>query len=490
MTQSSQHSLENELAEFKTSLEKGQWMDAEFLLTKIEDIKESNLPLAIRLLQRVRNLKPSDAINQRITLLNRQLRAKKPELMQSSSSENEPVIKSTRSMESNNTSQTPESQFSVKQWQYWRRWLMRPFIACVIIPFLLFALYQIIWASSRYESHAQMIIQQPNGMTTLEPKLALLSGFAGGMSSGSDTQLLQAFIYSNDMLEFLEQKLELSQHYASKDHDVFSRLSSSASLEKKLEYFQKHVLVEIDDQSSVFTVKAQGFEPEFAQQLTIAITEHAEQYINKIGHDLAKAQLAFAQHEHDLVMNKLQQAKSALLSFQQQYNLLDPEAEGMALQQIAYGIESQIAAKKSELRTLRSSMSETAPMVMQTKEQLQSLQEQLEHERQRLTRLSKSSDIETKGQSLGVNEIIAKFGEYKMNLEFAIEAYASSQVSLEKSRIEAYRQLKYLVVVEAPTLPEEAKYPRVGYNCMLFFVLISMVFGIGKIILATIEELK
>jgi capsular polysaccharide transport system permease protein len=91
---------------------------------------------------------------------------------------------------------------------------------------------------------------------------------------------------------------------------------------------------------------------------------------------------------------------------------------------------------------------------------------------------------------IGVNDILAKFSDYKINLEFALQAYTASKVSLEASRIEAYQQLKHLVKIESPTLPEDAKYPRILYNIALLLVVLIIVFGITKLIIATAHELK
>ena len=85
---------------------------------------------------------------------------------------------------------------------------------------------------------------------------------------------------------------------------------------------------------------------------------------------------------------------------------------------------------------------------------------------------------------------MARFTDYKVKMELALQAYTSSQISLEKSRIEAYRQIKYLIVVERATLSEEYKYPEIIYNITLFFILLSMAFFIAKIIFVTIKELK
>ncbi|GAL24235.1 capsular polysaccharide export system inner membrane protein KpsE [Vibrio variabilis] len=127
-------------------------------------------------------------------------------------------------------------------------------------------------------------------------------------------------------------------------------------------------------------------------------------------------------------------------------------------------------------------MSKNAPQVASLENELQALRQQLINERGKLAH----SD----GEYTSVTQIMTRFTDLKVKMELALQAYTSSQVSLEKSRIEAYRQLKYLVTVESATLPEDAKYPETIYNITLFAVLIAMIFAIGRIILSTIRELK
>lgn len=121
------------------------------------------------------------------------------------------------------------------------------------------------------------------------------------------------------------------------------------------------------------------------------------------------------------------------------------------------------------------------------------MKSQLELERKRLA-VQQSADLshtETNQQELGsVSEVLARYTEYKVALELAIQGYTSSQISLEKARIEAYRQLKYLIVVESPTAPEDNQYPEVIYNLVLFLVISMMIFGITKIVIATVKELN
>ena len=135
-------------------------------------------------------------------------------------------------------------------------------------------------------------------------------------------------------------------------------------------------------------------------------------------------------------------------------------------------------------------MTEKAPQVVMLASELNALKTQLELERDRLSTQQSKSSSNIKNNGTSVSEVLAQFSDLKIELELALKGYTSSEVSLDKARIEAYRQLKYLVVVETATLPQDNKYPNSLYNILLFAVLQLMLFGIGKIILATAKELR
>jgi capsular polysaccharide transport system permease protein len=484
MTQQAQLKLEQRFSTFKASVSSENWSDVRFLLNKVEEFEISDISLAFRLMQRVKNLDLSEGNQKKLAdLRDRALKAM-PELATLSSAESNPrnrLITNANSLKKQMAGVFNHSQMAM---------FKRPFAIFVLLPFFVFAFYQVILASSQYESHAKVIVKEPDGMATLDPAMAIMSGFGVG-SSNLDTELVKAFINSNDMLTYLEEKLQISQHYSDNQYDFISRLDDDASRERMLSYYLDKVLIEIDEKSQVISIFVQAYEPDFALLMSQTIVKRAEWFINEVGHNLAKEQLEFVKREHQLVEKRLQGNKSELLAFQRRHNLLDPQAEGAALQQITYQLEGQVAVKQTELINLRNSMSENAPQVVQAKSQLNSLVQQLEKERSRLTS-KKSGDeaLPDEEQNLNVSQILAKFSDYKINMELALKAYTSSQVSLEKSRIEAYRQLKYLVTIESPTKPQEAKYPEIIYNISLFLAINLMIFGIGRIVIATVSELR
>lgn len=478
--------IEEKFKQFRESIAPTQFNSIEFLTARAEQLEAEDLELSKRILVRVSNLKQQQQKKAQ------EEKAKQESKNQELKKQDSKVLDKQAPLEVEKTGKNQQQAVSrslvtklldyALQVPLLRRAKNSPFVSLVVLPTLLFAFYQTLWATERFESQAQVIVQQPDGMATMDTSMAVLTGLGVPSSGISDTELVKAYILSNDMLHYLDQQLDLRSHYSQSRIDAFSRLDADASSEQFLSFYQKHINVFIDSKSNIVFVQGQGFEADFAHKLTQTIVDRAEWYINSIGHQLAEAQLEFIKNEHANIQSRLEQAQTTLLNFQQRYNLLDPTAEGMAMQQIAYGLEGQISAKEAELKGLNAIMSDQAPQVRAVQTQLDALREQLLKERGKL-----STDTD---QIIPVSEILAGYTDLKVKMELALQAYTSSEVSLEKSRIEAYRQLKYLVVVESATLPQDSQYPNAFYNISLFALVAVMLFAIGKIIISTIRELK
>ncbi|WP_417528916.1 hypothetical protein [Marinomonas shanghaiensis] len=464
-----QKSLEERFEEFKGKQTAEDFQNVAFLEKQAESIRLQDAALANRILVRVNNLNKLAPKNSVDGFKNAENGSKE-------------AVTPRKGTEADSSKKAGSEQAPQTLWQTIRVKIKTPFIVFVVMPTLLFAFYQLFWATERYESHAQVIVQQPDGAATLDSSLALLSGLGVSSPGGADPQLLEAYIYSNDMLNYLDETLGLKKYYSEPEADVFSRLEADAAQEDFLEFYQEHIKVEIDEKSSVISVGVQSFDPQFAQKLAEQIVSRSEWYINNIGHQLAEAQLSFIKIEHQLDEDKLKKAQATLLNFQQKYNLLDPSAEGVAMQQIAYGIEGQISTKEAELKSLTNIMSEHASQVKAARNDLEALRKQLLSERNKLAKEG--------GEVIPVSEILAKYTDLKVAMEIALQSYTSSKVSLEKSRIEAYRQLKYLIIVQAATKPEKSTYPDTIYNISLFFMLSAMFFAIMRIIYAVFNELR
>ena len=476
-SESEQREIESKFLRFKASISESAFSDAHELIRQAKIIADDDVALAYRISQRARNLQPDSASVISV------YQSLKKQMRRPWSGKNDKVSGLLRSARLKKRAENARKLVE-KKWEILPRKLRTPFVLLFIMPWLIFSFYQLFIASPRYESRAQLVVKQPDASSTMDPAMAILSGF-GASNLGGDAQLVLAYVHSRDMLEYLEANLRLTEHYSSNSIDIFSRLRATNEVESLLAFYQAHTEAVVASESNIISIGVQAFDPEFAQKLSKVIVERAEWFINSIGHQLAEEQLYFAKNEHALVEQKLQSAKAKLLEFQQEYNLLDPAAEGVAMQQIAYRIENQLSLKQAELRALLSVMSEGAPEVMSVRSELEALAAQLELERSRLSK----PRVDEGGERLSVGQVVSRYSELRVAMELALQAYTSSLISLEKSRVEAYRKLQYLVTVEAPTLPQGASYPKTFYNISLFAVLGVIIFGVVRIVFATFREL-
>ncbi len=351
----------------------------------------------------------------------------------------------------------------------------------ILAPWLLYAFYLIVWAAPQYESTSKLIIKSTDGGSSFDPT-SLLGASISGVASTNDSQIIESYIKSQDMMRYLEKTLSLSSHYGADHADMFSRLPEDHSQTQFYEYYLQQISVEVDSASSVITLNVKAYTPEFAQQVNSTIVNKAEQFLNDINNNLAKSKMEFAKGEHQVVEDKLQTAKRDILAFQSKYNVLDPTAEGAASQQIAFSLQATLAQKKAELNTMETMMSPSAPEVQNIKRQIGALQQQINIQKEGFSN-------QVTGESLSVTEQMAKYSDLQIQLQLAIQAFSSSLVSLENARVEAYQKLQYLVTIESPTLPDDNAYPKIVYNLVLFGVILLILYGTARIIIATIKEL-
>ena len=84
--------------------------------------------------------------------------------------------------------------------------------------------------------------------------------------------------------------------------------------------------------------------------------------------------------------------------------------------------------------------------------------------------------------------IAGEYQELLAELEFKSDAYKVALTGLETARIESTRKLKSLVLVESPALPESASYPRRVYTLIALLLLLTLMYGIMRLVIATIED--
>jgi capsular polysaccharide transport system permease protein len=118
------------------------------------------------------------------------------------------------------------------------------------------------------------------------------------------------------------------------------------------------------------------------------------------------------------------------------------------------------------------------------KSEIQALERQVEEER---AKLGKAAEAAPHGQeSLG--GLVANYEELLVEREFSEKAYMSALSSLERARVEADRQQRYLASVVRPTLPQEALYPKRILAAVSFFFIAVVLWALGVLVAYAVRD--
>lgn len=355
-------------------------------------------------------------------------------------------------------------------------------IALIAVPMAVAGLYFGVFAADRFVSESTVALQQQGGpdATALTGTAAMLLAGLGGSPSREETLYLKQYMNSLGLLLQLDAKFKLRQHYQAQRVDVPMRLARDVSQEDFLDYFRARVDVEMDELSSMLTVRVQGFDAKFAHQLNQAILDESERFVNEWSHKMAREKLAFAEGELARAADKLQEAKTEVLAFQAKNKLLDPQVQAQASGALVAELQASITKSEADLRALRSFLHDDTFQVKALRDQIDAMRAQLDAERVRGTGVGAQSD------RLGALSI--EFEGLKTKAGFALDGYKLALAAVEGARIDATRKLKTLVVIEPASTPETAEYPRRLYDLATLLVGCLLVYGITRLVIATIRE--
>ena len=350
-------------------------------------------------------------------------------------------------------------------------------IPFVVLPLFVVCVYLFFLSANIYETESQFIIKQnynESGSNVLD--LGFLS--PGTSTSREDALLLKKFIHSPELLHLLDEKLDLRKHYSSPQLDFIRRLSGSASKKGFLEFYRKIVSIDIESDSNIVTLKVLAFNPSMAFKVTNLILANSESFINRISKRLAEEQVDFVRQEVERAENNLRKAKDSILAFQNRKTLVNPESDIESKVAAITAMQTEIMQKKASLKELKGFLREDTFQVTSLVNQIVALESQVEEEKKQLTGSAEVS----------LNQVMVEFQNLSMDLEFSENAYKSAYTSLQTSHVDASRKLKHMVVISNSGESDEPAYPRRLYSLVTSIVVLLLVYGIAKLIVATIND--
>ncbi|MBF0527835.1 MAG: capsule biosynthesis protein [Deltaproteobacteria bacterium] len=343
--------------------------------------------------------------------------------------------------------------------------------------------YFLIIASDMYISECMFAIRNADNSIT---------GGAGNSSTGT-AMLLQAFgstnaeayivrdyIHSHDLLNHVNKRLQIREHFSSNSHDFISRLNHDATMEQFLKYWVFTVSLSFDPEAGIIRLKTKGYSPEMAQKINKIILEKSEELINRMNERARQDILAQAYRELRLAEEQILLTREALRIFRDDHFMLDPNSTADGLGKLIDQLEMEKAKISQQLAESLSYMRVQSPHVVAIQNKLKTIEDQIITQKHRL--------VGTGQRDERINTVIGEYEKLTTDAEFAQKRYLNILTSLEISRIKADSKLLYIVPFQLPTLPDESLYPRPFLFTFLVSILSLLTLGLLSLIVGAVRE--
>ena len=368
-----------------------------------------------------------------------------------------------------------------------RRWAPRGplawFVLLVLLPTMLVGAYYVTWAADLYQSEARFLVRGRAGSAGGGAAGGLASMLGGGGASSTRPGMEEAsavvgYIDSVDALAGLRQHLDLVSIWRRPEADAVSRLQyEEPEAERLLRYYRRRVTVEYDIETGLTTLRVLAYRPRDAKDVADNLISLSEALVNRFSARTAEDTIRVAREEVQIAERRVVTAREALAGFREREQALDPtRSAGTALETIAR-LEGTLAQARAELQEKRSFMRPDNPQIQVLNNRITALSAQIGVERARVTR----------GDETMIQQL-SSYERLQLERDFAERQLASAISSLESARADAQRQHVFLMRVVEPNLPERALFPKAFFNTMTLLVGLSILYGIGWLLVAGARE--
>lgn len=352
------------------------------------------------------------------------------------------------------------------------------FLVLVAVPATIVSLYMVFMAADQYHSSTSFAVRSIEGGASADI-LGMFTQASSG-STVSDSYILMDYILSERMVTAVDRRFKLEAVYATRGLDYFYGMGAELPIEDKLEYWRDMVTVNYDNASGIMQVTVKAFDPKQARDIAQFVVNQSDNLVNSLSLSARNDVLRAAQDEVLAGEARLAKARAALRGYRDRSQEVDPvEGAKIALQLIG-SLEQQLTQLNADLATAKSQMGDDTPRIRVLKARIESLEQQISVERQRLGTGENASASPTRENDYpDVAGRIAQFEELETEREFAERAYTAALASLEKARLEANNRQRYLALFIEPTLSELAQYPSRLLNAVLVALGFLFAWGIG-----------
>lgn len=329
--------------------------------------------------------------------------------------------------------------------------------AFVLLPTFLAGWYFYMIATPMYAVRTEFVIQQagPSGG----------GGSLGGLFSGTafatsqDSIAVQGYLQSREAMGRLDEDLGFRAHFQDEKIDPLQRLAKDASLEAAYKVYKKFLKISFDTTEGVIRMDVIAADPEVAANWSKQLVTYAEGQVDHLTQRLREDQMKDAQAGYDSAQAELTASQRKLIDLQEKFKTISSDAEVALIVGQIGGLEQQITQEQLSLAQMEANAEPNQARMEPIKRRIETLEAQIAELRAKMT--------EDSPDATSLAEVQGELLVAQADLQTRQMLLAQALQSMETSRIEANRQVRYLSLSVSPIPPDEPTYPRAFENTMV-----------------------
>ncbi|MEL7105799.1 MAG: hypothetical protein AAGM21_07755 [Pseudomonadota bacterium] len=358
--------------------------------------------------------------------------------------------------------------------------LLVSFLLVVVAPVALSAWYLWAWAADQYESTLAFSVRQEDA-----PAPSALFGAFTGLSptTASDTDVLYAFLESQDLVARLDARLDLRAIYgAPAAEDPIFAFDPTGTIEDLTRYWRWMTKVAYDPGTGLIELRVRAFDATDAHGLASLVLEESTKLINGLSDAAREDAMRYAQADLADAVAQLTDAREKLTAFRAETQIVDPGADIQGRMGLLAELQARLADELIRVDLLELRTRSDDPRLNEGRQVTDAIEARIAAERRRLG----AGEMQVTGKDYATT--LAEFSRLAVDLEIAEETYASARAARDIARAEARRQNRYLAAHVQPTRAERATAPDRGLIISVASFFLFLGWGLAALVYYSLRD--
>jgi capsular polysaccharide transport system permease protein len=359
------------------------------------------------------------------------------------------------------------------------RWMAGSFVGAVVVPAVISSLYLFLLTSNQYVSEVAFAvrgsIEKLPGTDALGTTAALAF-----MNSSQEVYAIADYIRSMSAVGDVDHAVDLRRVFRGGGADWISRLSSKASAEDLLHYWNSMVTVTMEPTSGLLSVAVRAFTPQDAVDVAAAIRRNSEALVNRMQERPRTDLVEKSEADVRAAREQAADARGAVTRYRNAQASVDPLDTARSVAGNVAELSRELVALDVELTTAKAAMGPNAPNIANLQAHRDSVKEQIHGLERRIA----SADASDRSAAA----LLVDYDRLEIERTLAEKQVSVAERILDQVRFESKRHQVYIDVIEGPTLAQGSLFPERGTILAQIITILTAIWSVVVFAIASVGD--